>query len=170
MDIRIEKATLADADVAGRISSASWKSAYKGIVPDWFLAGITPSVRAERFRTVLAEKPDVEFFLISVDTIPAGILNQHPCGDGNAAICGEVGVFYFLPDCRGCGCAAPAMEFALCRLRERGFSSVALWVLEDNARARRFYEKCGFSPDGAKKTVNLGKELTEVRYRKSIFD
>jgi RimJ/RimL family protein N-acetyltransferase len=40
-----------------------------------------------------------------------------------------------------------------------------LWVLADNARARRFYDKGGFAPDGATQEEEYdGTLLTEVRY------
>jgi L-amino acid N-acyltransferase YncA len=50
-----------------------------------------------------------------------------------------------------------------------GKSSVSLWVLEQNANARRFYEKRGFSLDGATKIITLGgADLPEIRYVKKI--
>ena len=168
MDTVIRKASIEDAETIGYITSYSWQAAYKGIIPDDYLAGITPESRAERFRTVLKQRPDVEFYLVLADDIPIGVMNLHPCADDDAKGCGEIGVFYFLPEYWGMGCAAQAMEFALDRLRERGFPTVILWVLEENLRARRFYEKNGFILDGERKTVNLGKDLIEVRYWKSI--
>jgi hypothetical protein len=43
---------------------------------------------------------------------------------------------------------------------------VALWVLETNTRARRFYESGGWRADGSSKTANSrGFPLVEVRYR-----
>jgi hypothetical protein len=42
---------------------------------------------------------------------------------------------------------------------------VALWVLRDNVRARRFYERAGFIADGTEKAADLvGHQLREVRY------
>jgi hypothetical protein len=42
-------------------------------------------------------------------------------------------------------------------------------VLDDNPRARRFYEKHGWSPDGATKTGrDLGINTAEVRNRISL--
>ena len=44
---------------------------------------------------------------------------------------------------------------------------VTLWVLEANTRARRFYEKAGFAPDGTSKPADLfGVMLPKLRYRK----
>ncbi|WP_411955956.1 hypothetical protein [Clostridium estertheticum] len=34
---------------------------------------------------------------------------------------------------------------------------MTLWVLEDNARARKFYERMGFIHDGATRIINVGK-------------
>jgi RimJ/RimL family protein N-acetyltransferase len=38
-------------------------------------------------------------------------------------------------------------------------------VLEGNRRARRFYEACGFEPDGARQLLALGGLVPEVRYQ-----
>ena len=57
------------------------------------------------------------------------------------------------------------MENALIALKEDGFGSVKVWVLETNKRARTFYEKLGFSTEGLKKTEKRGDfELHEIRY------
>jgi RimJ/RimL family protein N-acetyltransferase len=41
-----------------------------------------------------------------------------------------------------------------------------LWVLEDNPRARRFYEAAGWSTDGrTKEDEFLDTRVREVRYR-----
>jgi RimJ/RimL family protein N-acetyltransferase len=42
-------------------------------------------------------------------------------------------------------------------------------VLDDNPRARRFYERAGWQPDGAAKTEERwGVAAAEVRYRKRL--
>lgn len=42
-------------------------------------------------------------------------------------------------------------------------ASAQLWVLEENPRARRFYERNGFTADGAR-CLEEGLSLTEVRH------
>lgn len=39
-----------------------------------------------------------------------------------------------------------------------------LWVLEENLRARKFYEKAGFEYEGSKEVINLGKEFFQLKY------
>jgi hypothetical protein len=57
------------------------------------------------------------------------------------------------------------MAAALATLRERYATSI-LWVAEDNPRARRFYEREGWTLDGARKEDELlGVTVAEVRYR-----
>jgi ribosomal protein S18 acetylase RimI-like enzyme len=51
-------------------------------------------------------------------------------------------------------------------LRQRGYRAAVLWVLESNARARRFYEIAGWRSDGTIQTErSSGVELREMRYR-----
>lgn len=60
------------------------------------------------------------------------------------------------------------MEALLERLAARGPEEVALWVLEDNGRARRFYQRAGRRPDGAAtREEHLGVRVRELRYRRS---
>ena len=52
------------------------------------------------------------------------------------------------------------MEAGLKQLER--YPQICLWVLKDNKRAIRFYEKCGFSPDGKEMTSpNIG--AVEIR-------
>ena len=47
-----------------------------------------------------------------------------------------------------------------------GYAQATLWVLAGNARAIRFYERAGWSPDGARKQDTIGDDaVTELRYR-----
>lgn len=56
------------------------------------------------------------------------------------------------------------MDFALGELRRAGYREVIIWVLAENTRARLFYEKYGFTHDGAEKEISIGKTLIEIRY------
>lgn len=44
-----------------------------------------------------------------------------------------------------------------------GEAPASVWVTEDNARARRFYEKLGFVADGAAKVEEHLRSLREIR-------
>lgn len=80
---------------------------------------------------------------------------------------GEIMSLYVRPADFHKGYVRALFEFVTDRLRESGFSEQYLWVLEENRRARAFYEAMGFYANGEKTTQNIGgKELAEVKYIK----
>ena len=77
---------------------------------------------------------------------------------------GEVFALYVLSDYYGSGAARLLMDAALEQLRDR--ERICLWTLKENRRAIRFYEKCGFFPDGETKTnPNLNAEEIRMTLR-----
>ena len=81
---------------------------------------------------------------------------------------GELYAIYVLPQAWGSGAGAALMREAVAGLREAFDGDAVLWVLEDNPRARRFYEREGWRLDGGRKRDTfLGVEVGEVRYRLS---
>lgn len=64
---------------------------------------------------------------------------------------GELYSLYVDPDLWGQGHGTALHDAALEELIRGGFDSAALWVLEGNPRARRFYRARGWEPDGAQR-------------------
>lgn len=63
------------------------------------------------------------------------------------------------------------MAAALAHLAEGGYPRAALWVLDTNRRARRFYEATGWHRDQAVKVDDSrGFPITEIRYRRELDD
>ena len=65
----------------------------------------------------------------------------------------------------GKGYGKELLKNVLNELRFQGFSEVFLWVLEENNRARQFYESYGFicTDDTLDNRIG-GKSLREIRY------
>ena len=59
---------------------------------------------------------------------------------------GEIFALYVLSEYYGKGVGRQLMEAGLDQLKQ--YPQVCLWVLKENQRAIRFYEKCGFYPTG----------------------
>jgi RimJ/RimL family protein N-acetyltransferase len=73
------------------------------------------------------------------------------------------------PEAWGRGLGRTLLEAATTKLRDSGYREAVLWVLDGNARARRFYEAAGWSADGTAKREDMGGTLvTEVRYRREL--
>jgi GNAT superfamily N-acetyltransferase len=77
---------------------------------------------------------------------------------------GEVRDLYVAPAAWGSGVASVLLEHLVHWLWERGATSAGLWVGADNARARRFYEREGWTIDGEERISELGP--TEMHYRR----
>ena len=78
---------------------------------------------------------------------------------------GEIISIYLLPEYVGKGYGRALMDRAVEELKQAGYRRLLLWVLEENHRARRFYETYGFTLSEEKLTQNIGgKELSEVMY------
>lgn len=82
---------------------------------------------------------------------------------------GEVVLLYLEQEAWGTGAGPALFDECVDTLIELGYANAVLWVATDNARGRRFYEREGWSPDGASRVDVLeGAEIDEVRYRRSL--
>ena len=158
---------LAPGDDLNEISSIyenSWKYAYKGIIPQEFLDSIPEGRWAGKLN---AEGRDnlvliADGKLAGTACICSSRWDDHPG-------CGEIVSIYLLPEYMGKGLGGDLLERCTEELKKKGFRRVILWVLEENTRARHFYEKHGFVCAGEYLNDCIGgKDLREVLYRLEI--
>ncbi|MFN3219165.1 MAG: GNAT family N-acetyltransferase [Acidimicrobiales bacterium] len=82
---------------------------------------------------------------------------------------GELWMLNADPSAWGTGAAVALHELACGELAARGHTDAVLWVVEQNDRARRFYEREGWHDDGLAKTEAIGGvDVTELRYRRRL--
>ena len=82
---------------------------------------------------------------------------------------GELVSLYLLPEYMGRGMGSVLLDASLKALSDAGFTNVLLWVLEDNLRAHKFYERSGFINSGEAIDDEIdGKPLRELAYIKSV--
>ena len=78
----------------------------------------------------------------------------------------EIGAIYLERDFAVPGIGHALLSHTVEDLWRRGYKQATLWVVESNDRARRFYEKNSWTPDGETKIEEwLGAVLPQVRYR-----
>ena len=75
---------------------------------------------------------------------------------------------YVTPEHWSTGTGRALTDAALDGLRTAGYRRVVLWTLTANARARRFYAKAGFAPDGAINILTGLGNLEELRYVRDL--
>jgi shikimate kinase len=82
---------------------------------------------------------------------------------------GTLYAIYIDPNYMGQGIGSQLMAKGLETLKVQNFKEATLWVLDTNAKTRRFYESRDWAEDGAKKTEpGDGFDLNETRYRISL--
>lgn len=74
---------------------------------------------------------------------------------------GEIVSIYLLPYYIGKEYGKSLMDAVLSELKKQGYEKVFLWVLEENIRARNFYEKYGFSLTDDILDDNIGRKRFE---------
>jgi ribosomal protein S18 acetylase RimI-like enzyme len=156
-----------DAEAVERLRIAGWQTAYRGIIPDDFLDGLAVDVARRRRR--MAESVEISHSVATEDGAVVGWVSCGPCRDPDRAGSGQGEIFaiYVDPAAWRKGVGGQLMERALAVLVAAGRDDVTLWVLEANERARRFYEKFGFAPDGKRMLREFGVPVPEVRYWRS---
>jgi GNAT superfamily N-acetyltransferase len=157
-----------DAQAIATAHVRSWQAAYRGIVPDALLDSLSIDRRASWWRGELTEMaPPTTCWVVERSGHVVGFASIGVArGDSASPGLGELYAIYIEPESWSLGFGRALMERAVAGLRDGGFRAAILWVLADNARGRRFYERAGWRPDGA--TMNWetsGATLPEVRYR-----
>lgn len=138
------------------------------MIPDAYLDALSVDRRREAWSRILAETdlPRTGTFVLSEGLHVIGFAHVAPTRDDDLPdSTGEVTGIYVAPSAWGRGGGRQLMEAACANLKAAGFATAALWVLETNRRARMFYERQGWVPEGARKVDDRGGfVLPEVRY------
>ena len=168
--VTIRRATSGDAVALATVHVRSWQWAYQGQVPDAYLEqlGQTLGERIEARHTQLEHvPPEYRWWVAEYTGRLVGFAITRPSEESDAApLTAEVLALYLDPEAVGRGIGRTLFAHAVADFRQRGFRQATLWVLESNARARRFYEAAGWTPDGGRKSEERpGFLLHEVRYR-----
>ena len=168
----IRAATQNDAPGIAEVQVAGWRAGYRGLMPEAVLANLSVPKREAIWRRILAEGR-FEVNIAEVDAIAVGFVNFGPSRDpdATATATGEILAIYVDPIHWHGGVGRTLMNAALSRLESAGFKEATLWVLESAARTRSFYERQGFSVDGATKQEPVGEggvTVGEIRYRRSL--
>lgn len=163
----IRQADPTDAEGIARVHVASWKAAYRGLLPDDYLDGLRWETRYEFWSRELRTptNPTVSTWVAVVDGEIAGFATVGPCRDGDRqrADTWEVYGIYLAPTAWGQGHGRRLMEACLSAIPVDA-ADVSLWVLDDNDRARGFYSRLGFTPDVEKSDSIGGHPVVERRY------
>jgi ribosomal protein S18 acetylase RimI-like enzyme len=138
---RIRRATLEDAPDLAVVEAAAWQAAYAGILPSRYLRTLQPDSLTRRCRDA----------------------------DMDPGFAGEIYELYVHPRLQGRGLGGDLMAHTWAQLSRQPYRWGVLWVLEDNRRARFFYERTGMVIDRKRRPYSVrGFEVMAVRYAQPL--
>lgn len=167
----IRDMTVDDCEAVARVRVRGWQSAYAGLMPQAYLDAMDIAEDAERRRGFFTEAG--AGVNVVAERASLGVVGWAAYGpyreDGERVVRGELYAIYVLPEQTGTGVGRALMAEVLARAAAAGHPGLALWVLKDNAPARRFYEQAGFRADGAEVPFDVdGVAVAEVRYVRTL--
>jgi GNAT superfamily N-acetyltransferase len=176
-EVTIRAGERSDADAITDVQVASWRAGYAHVFPDSILYADDFDATRRAFWRGWRFAPGHR---IAVATVPDGDDGERVVGFSSYGPererargytgRGEVWAFYLHPDVWGSGVAPALIEHVEQRLLAEGFDAAVLWVLADNPRGRRFYERHGWAASGIEANFDDYCEVRvpEVEYRKLL--
>ena len=162
MEIRTIQST--DIGHVSSIYAQSWKAAYAGIVPQEYL----DALKEDRWSPILTKSPFTSLVLLDGGRY-VGTSAFGQARDAAMQGWGEIVSIYLMPQYFGLGYGDKLLDAVVSFLKQEGYGGIYLWVLAENRRARRFYERHQFRHNGDTKCIKIGGEdLPEVRYVRQI--
>lgn len=172
--VELRDATPADAPALAAVQVASWRTAYRGLMPDEVLAGLSvPELERVWSGRFTGRPPRTSVVVATVGRRLVGFASSGPPlvpTDRADPAVGDLYALYLDPDHWGRGIGTLLHAAALDRLGAHGFTRAGLWVLDGNQRALRFYQRTGWTDTGRTR-VDRGPqdvELVERRLRRSL--
>ena len=129
----------------------AWRTAYVDFVDDTHMPTID-----DRVGLWNGVRPG-EAWLLEQDGVLAGVVGVAD---------GEIRILYVDPGFHGRGIGARLLEHAEQQMRAEGQTLALLWTIRENVASRAFYERHGWSLDGAEQELWPG--VAEVRYRRRL--
>lgn len=169
---KVRPAEIGDAADIARAVNASWRTGYRGLIPDEMLDSLDDARSTTQWlqrlrggyeyagqRAHVQVATDADGQVVGVSMFGG---ERYPDrGEGR----GELWALYIAPSHWDCGYGRSLLRAAEAHLASTGLRNLVLWVLENNARARHFYEGSGWQCDDVKKPFG-DSGTDEVRYSK----
>jgi GNAT superfamily N-acetyltransferase len=159
----IREANMGDVDAIAKVHVNTWRTTYRGIIPEDYLANLSYERREQGWVEIL-KNGDV-FVYVAVDE--SGEIIGFACGGkertGNSIYRGEVQAIYILEADQGQGIGRRLTLAIVERLAMLEIHSMLIWVLTENP-ACKFYEAMGGEKVYEQQIQIGGVQLDELAY------
>lgn len=165
MFVNVRRAQLHDSATIARIQVDTWRSAYRGIVPDSYLDSLSYERAKENWEKRISD-PDKRNAAFVVEDEIGGVIGFATCGvarEDARDYESELYAIYVNQSMQRKGLGKRLVLSVARHLRVQGFNSMLIWVLADN-QYKQFYESIGGTRVGMKQVTIGGATLLELGY------
>jgi L-amino acid N-acyltransferase YncA len=162
--VGIRAAKPEDAAAISRVHAETWRTTYKGILPDDYIGKFTADARERSWGSILGAPARRDFVCVAEDEEGAivGFVSGGPAR-GTKDFAGELYAVYLLDIYQRRSIGRRLAAALARRLLGAGHRSMIVWVLAENP-SRDFYSALGGMLVGEKPAEIAGANLTEVAY------
>ncbi|WP_158744639.1 GNAT family N-acetyltransferase [Acidisphaera sp. L21] len=172
--IAVRRARPSDAPLIGAVHVAAWRSAYPGILPEDYLAGLSVTRQAAFYDRQIRAGAGVYVAIASGQDVPRGdgprVVGYTTVGRSTDATLpsglqadGEIETLYVLDDWRERGVGRRLIRTGAAHLAAAGSRTAFLWVLRNNP-SRWFYQRLGGRPVAESDTRVAGVSVPQTAY------
>ncbi|MEM8688793.1 MAG: GNAT family N-acetyltransferase [Pseudomonadota bacterium] len=141
----LREAVHKDASAITALHVASWRSAYRGVLPDAYLDGEAEAERGAHWDKTLSSLKPEDLVLVAEDTDGLrGFISIYR--DAEPGYDAYLDNLHVRPGHRGGGLGRRLLAGALMRIIAGGAKTLCLWAFDQNPGAIRFYERLGGKP------------------------
>ncbi len=173
MNVKIRNAVVEDAGGIAEVRVVTWRKAYQGLLPDSVLSELTIEESTKSYTDGIAGlTPERAVFVAEVEDPHKRVVGYAICGpvrEPGSQSTGEIYALYVLPDYQGQGIGRSMVQAAARWLAGQGFGRMLIFVLRDNAPARKFYKAIGGVMERERVREIEGFRAAEVGYGFRLF-
>ena len=164
--MEIQPATPEDCRLVAELHVESWRHAYRGILPEQYLASLSVVEREAMWLRIVERQPSQLLLARNANELVGFVAFGASRDKGTSSNQAEIWAIYVKPTFWSTGAGRLLWLSALQYILAEGYKSIGLWVINGNDRAIRFYERAGFvmEPHSLKSFELGGASLEELRY------
>lgn len=138
----VRPAESGDAAAIAWVHVETWRTAYRGLLPDEYLAALDQAGYEQRWARTLKDGAG-RVFVAEDNRRVVGFASGGPERAGEDGFSGELYAIYVVSEAQGHGHGRALVRAVAQALREMHLADMIVWVLRDNHPARHFYERLG---------------------------
>lgn len=161
--MKIRNADIKDTKGIAKVVVDTWRSTYKGIIPNDYLENMSYKKAEERFRNIINKGDQIVLVVEDKEEDIIGFASGGEERNGYNICEGEIYALYVLKEYQNIGIGKSLVKKFIKKLIEKEIKSIIIWVLAENS-SKYFYKALG-GKKFKEKICNIGgRELKEIGY------